>query len=129
MKVAKELKHLVKREKKLAKRINKLTELRLQEFKELCMLRGRLHYETTPLVNQEAVKYLDENLFKVTIGYGMKLPNLSFKSNLGKFLNKTESSIKQVEKQILVLDMLIARARVKHSRVQGDLYTLGLKHG
>lgn len=40
-----------------------------------------------------------------------------------------KTSTESTEKQIKVLDMLIAKARVKHSRVKAELTTLGLPHG
>lgn len=125
----KDLKFLTKRKKKLSKRIRKLATLRQMEFEKLCSLRGQLHYETNPLVSDEAVKYLEENLVKVTIGYGLKLPNLNILGNLKGFHSRTKYSTETSEKQIKVLDMLIAKARVKHSRVKAELATLGLPHG
>lgn len=125
----KDLKFLTKREKKLSKRIRKLDALRQTEFEKLCSLRGHLHYETNPLVNNEAIKYLEENLVKVTIGYGLKLPNLNILGNLTALQGRTKYSTESSEKQIKVLDMLIAKARVKHSRVKAELTSLGLPHG
>jgi len=122
----KDLKFLTKREKKLSKRIRKLAALRQTEFEKLCSLRGQLHYETNPLVNEDAVKYLEENLVKVTIGYGLKLPNLSSLTHMKFMPGRVKTSTESTEKQIKVLDMLIAKARVKHSRVKAELTTLGL---
>jgi len=125
----KDLKFLTKREKKLSKRIRKLGALRQLEFEKLCTLRGRLYYETHPIVNGEAVKYLEENLVKVTIGYGLKLPKLSSLTNMAFSHGRVKTSTETSEKQIKVLDMLIAKANVKHSRVKAELTTLGLPHG
>ena len=49
--------------------------------------------------------------------------------NLKGFHNRTKYSTETSEKQIKVLDMLIAKARVKHSHVKAELATLGLPHG
>ena len=56
-------------------------------------------------------------------------PNLNMLGNLKGFHNRTKYSTETSEKQIKVLDMFIAKARVKHSRVKAELATLGLPHG